>query len=95
MFISAEKGLDKLTGCVDSIGRHEMHSDTTTVFPPQTQVLHAKMRFFADDGRKEVASLRNVERAGAEGAPESWTPIPGWYVVPGLDEVTEFLLERR
>ena len=42
-----------------------------------------------------MESLRNVERAGAEGAPESWTPIPGWNVVPGLDEVTEFLLERR
>ena len=42
-----------------------------------------------DDGRKEAESFRNVERAG-EGA-----PIPGGWVVPGLDEVTEFLERRK
>jgi len=48
-----------------------------------------------DDGTKEVESFRNVERAGEEGAPEGWTLIPGGGVVPELDEVTEFLVERR
>ena len=40
-----------------------------------------------------MESLR--KRAGEDGAPEGWTPIPGWQVAPGLDEVTEFLVERR
>ena len=44
---------------------------------------------------KEVESFRNVERAGEEGTPDGWTPIPDGWVVPGLDEVTEFLVERR
>ncbi|PWW74813.1 Isy1-like splicing factor [Tuber magnatum] len=44
---------------------------------------------------KEVESFRNVERTGEEGVPEGWTPIPDGWVVPGLEEVTEFLVERR
>ena len=47
------------------------------------------------DGTKEREIFRNVERAMEEGAPEGWTPIPGGWVVPGLHEVTEFLVERR
>ena len=47
------------------------------------------------DGMKERESFRNVERAREEGTPEGWTPIPGGWVVLGLDEVTEFLVERR
>ena len=37
--------------------------------------------------RDEGDGTEEVERAGEEGAPE--------WVVPGLDEVTEFLVERR
>ena len=36
-----------------------------------------------DDGTREVESFGNVERAGEEGAPEGWTPIPCGWVVPG------------
>ncbi|PUU81790.1 Isy1-like splicing family-domain-containing protein [Tuber borchii] len=32
--------------------------------------------------------FRNAERAGEDGALQGWTPIPGGWVVPGLDEVT-------
>jgi len=46
-----------------------------------------------EDGRKEVESFRNVERAGEKGASEDWAPIPSGWVVPGLDEVTELLGE--
>ena len=47
------------------------------------------------DRPKEVESFRNVKRAGEEGAPEGWTSFPGGWVVPGLDEVMEFWVERR
>ena len=29
-----------------------------------------------EDGTKEVVGFRHVERAGEEGAPEGWTPVP-------------------
>ena len=45
--------------------------------------------------RDEDDETKEVERAREEGAPEDWTPIPGGWVVPGLDKVTEFLVERR
>ena len=48
-----------------------------------------------DDGTEGVESFRNVERAGEDGVPEGWTLIVGVCVVPRLDEVTEFLVERR
>ena len=48
-----------------------------------------------NDGTKEVESFGNVERAGEEGAPEGWVLISSGWVVPGLDEVAEFLVEQR
>ena len=33
--------------------------------------------------------------SGGDGVPEGWTLIAGVCVVPRLDEVTEFLVERR
>ena len=44
-----------------------------------------------DNGTKEAESFRNGERAGDEGAFEGCTPIPGGWVVPGLDEVSAAL----
>ena len=54
--------------------------------------LRAKMRKnvgadYYGFNRDEGDGTEEVERAGEEGAPE--------WVVPGLDEVTEFLVERR
>lgn len=43
---------------------------------------------------REVESFRNVERVGEE-ASEGWTPIPNGWIVPGFNEVTEFLVGRR
>lgn len=40
-------------------------------------------------------SFIDVEKAEEEWAPESWIQIGGGWVMPGLDEVMEFLVERR
>ena len=45
--------------------------------------------------RDEGNGTEGVERAGEEGAPEGWTRILEEWIVPGLGEVMEFLVERR
>lgn len=48
----------------------------------------------AYEKRKEEEALRGLEKSGGEPG-EGWTPIPAGWKVPSLEEVTEFLVERR
>jgi len=45
--------------------------------------------------RKEAESYDNVKTNGQGEPPGEWTEIPAGWKVPSLDEVTEFLVERR
>jgi pre-mRNA-splicing factor ISY1 len=48
----------------------------------------------AYEKRKEAESFKNVV-IGEDGKPDGWMAIPDGWEVPGLEEVTEFLVERR
>lgn len=44
---------------------------------------------------KEREAMEGVARNGQGEPPSSWTDIPAGWKVPGLEEVNEFLVERR
>lgn len=44
---------------------------------------------------KEREAMESVARNGQGEPPSSWTDIPAGWEVPGLEEVNEFLVERR
>lgn len=44
---------------------------------------------------KEEQALRNMEGGVGGDTGDTWTPIPDGWKVPSLEEVTEFLVEKR
>ena len=47
------------------------------------------------ESSKELEAMESVARNGQGEPPSSWTDIPAGWKVPDLEEVNEFLVERR